>query len=50
MVIIEVYDPSRKFRPIVDLVNHVFPSAYDLARDVTIDEIIVGFKYMLFSF
>ncbi|XP_062609964.1 piggyBac transposable element-derived protein 4-like [Saccostrea cucullata] len=38
------YDPSHKFRPILDLLNETFPKAYDLARDLTIDESMVGFK------
>lgn len=40
----ENYDPSHKFRPIIDLLNETFPKAYDLARDLTIDESMVGFK------
>lgn len=40
----ENYDPSHKFRPILDLLNETFPKAYDLARDLTIDESMVGFK------
>lgn len=40
----ENYDPSHKFRPILDLLNDTFPKAYDLARDLTIDESMVGFK------
>ena len=40
----EGHDPCHKFRPILDLVNETFPTAYDVARDVTIDESMVGFK------
>ncbi|XP_061190378.1 piggyBac transposable element-derived protein 4-like [Saccostrea echinata] len=38
------YDPAHKFRPVLDLINSTFPKAYDLARDLTIDESMVGFK------
>lgn len=40
----ENYDPSHTFRPIFDLLNETFPKVYDLARDLTIDESMVGFK------
>lgn len=40
----ENYDPSHKFRPILDLLNETFPKAYDSARDLTIDESMVGFN------
>ncbi|XP_061171641.1 piggyBac transposable element-derived protein 4-like [Saccostrea echinata] len=38
------YDPAHKFRPVLDLVNYTFPKAYDLAKDITVDESMVGFK------
>ncbi|KAK3104018.1 hypothetical protein FSP39_023714 [Pinctada imbricata] len=38
------YDPCHKFRPVLDLVNKTFPKAYNLARDLTVDESMVGFK------
>lgn len=38
------HDPAHKIRPVLDLVNASFKDAYSLARDITIDESIVGFK------
>ncbi|KAJ8316544.1 hypothetical protein KUTeg_005901 [Tegillarca granosa] len=38
------YDPAHKIRPILDLVNQRFKECYNLARDLTVDESIVGFK------
>lgn len=40
----ENYDPSHKFRPILELLNETFQKAYDSARDLTIDESMVGFN------
>ncbi|KAJ8310378.1 hypothetical protein KUTeg_012243, partial [Tegillarca granosa] len=38
------HDPAHKIRPILDLVNQRFKECYNLARDLTVDESIVGFK------
>ena len=32
------HDPCHEFRPIGDLVNTTFSAAYNMARDLTIDE------------
>lgn len=38
------YDAGFKIRPVLDLLNHTFSLNYSLARDITVDESLVGFK------
>lgn len=38
------YDAGFKIRPIFDILNHTFHTKYNLARDLTVDESMVGFK------
>ncbi|VDI63937.1 Hypothetical predicted protein [Mytilus galloprovincialis] len=38
------YDPGHKIRPIFDILNNTFHTKYNLARDLTVDESMVGFK------
>ncbi|XP_069128864.1 piggyBac transposable element-derived protein 4-like [Argopecten irradians] len=40
----EGHDPCHKFRPVLDLFNQTFKMRYNAARDLTIDESMVGFK------
>lgn len=38
------HDPAHKVRPILDLLNVNFKTAYNPGRDLTVDESMVGFK------
>jgi hypothetical protein len=38
------YDPGYKIRPVVDILNNTFDRKYNLGRDLTVDESMVGFK------
>ncbi|XP_067950223.1 piggyBac transposable element-derived protein 4-like [Watersipora subatra] len=38
------HDPLHKFRPVLEMFNNNFASNYNLARDVSIDESLAGFK------
>ena len=40
----EGHDHAHKIRPVLDLLNNTFKDNYELARDITVDESMVGFK------